>query len=326
MSDPQSQVGQDTLQLLEHEQDVVKPVTAIRGLRADGSDQPLYFPLVEAQIIRLVELAPGARGDPVVIRLFIAELEHHPEYEAISYVWGNTEDTVPILCNGRTLDITMNLNAAFARVRYNDRPRILWADAVCINQTNMTERSHHVSFMGRIYRHARKVLVCLGQDLDGGAEDVAALVKENADLVSKYGSVAEMPILAQEDFLFEDPRWKSLATLMKSVWFTRAWVLQEVGLAKDPCILYGEVEFSYRDLMTLAQWVVRCAPNLDPRASVSFYTIHTEWLDWSPDWQKSAAYPEVTFLELLNHARGLRCREHRDHIYAFLGPSLCLTI
>jgi Heterokaryon incompatibility protein (HET) len=79
--------------------------------------------------------------------------------------------------------------------------------------------------MGRIYRNARTVLVCLGQDLDEGADGVAGLVKENADLVSKYGLIAEMPVLAPDDSLFDDPRWKSLATLTKCTWFTRAWVL-----------------------------------------------------------------------------------------------------
>ena len=318
--DPQA--SRNTLQLSEQKADAVNPEAAVKSSQAVGSNQPLYFPLVEAQIIRLVELAPGARDAPVVIRLFIAELEHHPEYDAISYVWGNPEDTLPILCNGRSFDITVNLNAAFVRVRYGDRPRILWADAVCINQMNLAERSHHVSFMGKIYRNARTVLVCLGQDLDGGADDVAGLVKENADLVSKYGSIAEMPVLAPDASLFDDPRWKSLATLTKCTWFTRAWVLQEVGLAKDPRILYGEVDFSYRDFMRLALWVDRCAPNLELRASVSFYSIHTDWLDWAPDWQRTAAYPNEKFLDLLNHARWLGCREHRDHVYAFLGHPL----
>src|SRR5271156_2923239 len=85
--------------------------------------------------------------------------------------------------------------------------------AVSINQTNLEERSHHVSFMGKIYRNARTVLGCLGQDLNGGADDVAGLVKENADLVSKYGSITEMPVLAPDASLFDNPRWKSLATL-----------------------------------------------------------------------------------------------------------------
>ncbi|KAI9774468.1 MAG: hypothetical protein M1839_001701 [Geoglossum umbratile] len=290
--------------------------------RPDPPAQPLYLPLLEGQAIRLVELAPGTPSDPVAIRLFIFELGHHPQYEALSYVWGSPENTVTILCNGRNMDVTVNLNAAFVRVRYPDRPRMLWADAVCINQRHLKERSHHVSFMGNIYKHAWRVLLCFGKDLDGGAGEVAALVQENADLVSKYDSILDMPILPPDDPLFDDPRWKNMATFIKCPWFTRAWVLQEVGLADDPRVLYGDVEFSYRDLMRLAIWVTRCAPNLEPRASVSFFSIHTDWLDWSPDWRKTSTYPNETFLVLLNHARWLACREWRDHIYAFLGHPL----
>jgi Heterokaryon incompatibility protein (HET) len=321
--DPHSR-AQDTSLLARHEarQGSLQPNPEVQALQTALTRQPLYLPLLEAQIIRLIELAPGTENDVVVLRLFVAELEHCPEYEAISYVWGDPEDTMPIVCNGRRLDITVNLHAALKRVRHNDRPRTLWADAICINQGNLKERSHHVSFMGRIYGHAKKVLVILGPALDGEAESVAALVKENAELVSKYDSIMNMPLLALDDPLFDDPRWKALATVAKHVWFTRAWVLQETGLAKDPCVLYGGVEFSYRDLMRLAVWVMRCAPNLTPRASVDFYSIHTDWLDWSPDWQKTAAYPDETFLDLLCHARWLACRNHRDHIYAFLGHPL----
>lgn len=74
--------------------------------------------------------------------------------------------------------------------------------------------------------------------------------------------------------------------------------------------------------MRLALRVDRCAPNLELRASVSFYYIHKDWLDWSPDWQRIAAYLNEKFLDLLNYARWLGCREHRDHIYAFLGYPL----
>jgi hypothetical protein len=286
------------------------------------SNQPLYLPLGEAEIIRLVELAPGAHNDPVVVRLFIVELEHAPEYEAISYAWGDPENTMPIFCNGRELGVTVNLIDAFVRVRHPDRPRTLWADAVCINQGSVHERSHQVSFMGRIYQHARTVLICIGQDPDGGAEDVAALVKENVDLILRHRSITEMPRLSQDDPLLDDSRWKSLATLTRRPWFYRAWVLQEAGLAKDPRVLYGDVEFKYRDLMKLTDWINTCAPQLEVRAGVLLYTTHMVWRDWSPDWQKTATYPDWAFLDLLTQARWLECRDIRDHIYAFLGHPL----
>ena len=45
-------------------------------------------------------------------------------------------------------------------------------------------------------------------------------------------------------------------------------------------------------------------------------------MDWSEDWRKTADYPDETFLDLLNHARRLSCRDPRDHIYAYLGHPL----
>jgi hypothetical protein len=286
--------------------------------RALGSDQPLYLPLLEAQIIRLLELTPGAPSSPINLRLFVAELEHHPTYEALSYVWGTSTTTIPITVNGRRMDITPNLHFALQKLRLTDRPRILWVDAICINQQNVTERSHHVSFMGKIYSHAYSVLIVLGDSPDGNEEDARALIAENAALVKQYESIDDMPILDQEDRTYDDPRWKSIATLMKMPWFTRAWVLQEVGLAVTPIAFYGPIEFPYRDLMRLAIWVTQCAPNLDPRAGVSFFAVHTDWGDWTT----TGSHPGQTFLDLLSHAKYLSCREFLDHVYAFLGHPL----
>jgi hypothetical protein len=107
-----------------------------------SAPQYLYLPLLEGKVIRLVELLPGAGNEPVSLRLLIAELGHHPDYEAISYVWGDARQTTPVLCNGRPFNITISLDAVFKRVRCPDRSRILWADAVCINQSHDGERSH----------------------------------------------------------------------------------------------------------------------------------------------------------------------------------------
>ena len=133
--------------------------------------------------------------------------------------------------------------------------------------------------MGRIYRNARTVLVCLGQDLDGGAEDVAGLVKENADLVSKYGSIAEMPVLAPDDSLFDDSRWKSLATLTHSC----------LGIARGRL---GERPSDpvWRSRLQLPRFhetgsVGRAMRTESGTARFGFFLLypHTDWLDWSPD-------------------------------------------
>ena len=43
--------------------------------------------------IRLIELFPGERSDPVCVRLFYTSLNANPHYEAISYVWGDPTAT-----------------------------------------------------------------------------------------------------------------------------------------------------------------------------------------------------------------------------------------
>jgi hypothetical protein len=110
--------------------DITQPGEGKKEFRPFGLDQPLYFPLLTGHVIRLIELSAGAWNDPINIRLFITELQYAPEYDALSYVWGNAANTVPIICNGRELKVTVNLNAAFKRIRLTYRPRIVWADAV----------------------------------------------------------------------------------------------------------------------------------------------------------------------------------------------------
>jgi hypothetical protein len=132
MSVPKLQINPTpSLSNIPEQGDITQPGPTKKAFFPFGSHQPLYFPLIDAKVIRLIELDPGAWNDPVSIRLFIAELQHAPEYDAISYVWGDPSETAPIHCNGRKLNVTLNLNAVFKRIRLTYRPRIVWADAVC---------------------------------------------------------------------------------------------------------------------------------------------------------------------------------------------------
>lgn len=60
------------------------------------------------------------------------------------------------------LHITSNLLQALHTIRYEQTSRVLWMDAICINQSDTTEKGHQVALMGRIYRDTQRVVVCLG--------------------------------------------------------------------------------------------------------------------------------------------------------------------
>ncbi len=80
------------------------------------------------------------------------------------YTLLNINIKVPTICDGLRLEVTPNLRNGLRRMRYVDRSRYLWADAVCIDQTNKAELGHQVSNMRLIYHNATKVIVWLGED------------------------------------------------------------------------------------------------------------------------------------------------------------------
>ncbi|ETS07232.1 HET-domain-containing protein [Trichoderma reesei RUT C-30] len=74
-----------------------------------------------------------------------------PKYEALSYTWGDENDRREIAVNGYIVDVTVNLYSALRRLRLENETRVLWIDALCINQTDLDERSQQVQLMRNIY-------------------------------------------------------------------------------------------------------------------------------------------------------------------------------
>lgn len=92
----------------------------------------------------------------------VFDIGEAPPYGALSYVWGEKRPPVNIVCNGRTIGIQPSLETALKRLRLQDSTRIIWVDAVCINQSDNAEKNHQVSLKGSIYSMARGVVIWLG--------------------------------------------------------------------------------------------------------------------------------------------------------------------
>lgn len=94
--------------------------------------------------------------------------ENVPEFEALSYARGSTGYPIEILIETKSgpgvVKITQNLHDALHRLRYETRPRVLWIDAICIDQQNIPERSSQVRRIADIYPVAEIVIVWLGRE------------------------------------------------------------------------------------------------------------------------------------------------------------------
>ncbi|KAK6442070.1 hypothetical protein LTR95_001689 [Oleoguttula sp. CCFEE 5521] len=112
---------------------------------------------------RLLTLCAGFADDPIACDLTASAITAKTKYEALSYVWGTSQAAYNITVNGEPgFNVTENLHRALARLRLKDQSRVLWVDAVCINQTDLAEKADQVSRMDDIYTHAERVLIWLG--------------------------------------------------------------------------------------------------------------------------------------------------------------------
>ncbi|KAF2472244.1 HET-domain-containing protein, partial [Lindgomyces ingoldianus] len=114
--------------------------------------------------IRLLQLLPGNYDDPIVCYLFQIDSITLYEYDALSYVWGSTDGQRVIFVNDWEMAVTQNLEVALRSLRGEEDPKIIWVDAICIDQTSVPEKSSQVGKMGDIYKAAKKVVVFLGPE------------------------------------------------------------------------------------------------------------------------------------------------------------------
>lgn len=112
-----------------------------------------------------------------------------PDYEALSYTWGEGDADLPIVLNGRPFLIRKNLHAALVKLRYSGQPRLIWADALCINQEDEVEKNHPVWQMSAIYTRARAVVVWLGEVTEATDRGIKFMRRIHDDLRAEWKNI-----------------------------------------------------------------------------------------------------------------------------------------
>lgn len=200
-----------------------------------------YRPIKSWQT-RLLRLHPGSgdddlQGDLVIVDMMLMdegvvvhENEDHVKFEALSYCWGSSETPSFIQLEGQAASIGLSLGLALRRLRFFDETRLLWADAICIDQKNDREKSAQVSNMFNIYSRARVVLVWLGES--GPHTDVAVAHLETGELGTSTDSTQPLPESPPDLATLALVR-DGLMDLVSRQWIRRIWVQQEIFAARS---------------------------------------------------------------------------------------------
>ncbi len=223
-----------------------------------------------------------------------ALLQVHGGYVALSYCAGSSQSTKRILVNGQFFNVFANLAHAIecalqcwaSRNADNEQDLVLWADQICINQADQSERASQVSMMREIYRNSADVYVCLstpdpqpslfcdviprGSRRERGVRPSWMLWA--AELTRPPGGREPTSSFTCIDYLGADRLWKtllhrldseesvdtwvaSLQRFLLAPWWKRAWVYQEFVVAPQVRFLYHSGSISWDELSPLHDFV-----------------------------------------------------------------------
>ncbi|KAK6606664.1 hypothetical protein H4I95_04313 [Botrytis cinerea] len=247
-------------------------------------------------------------------------LENKPQYEALSYIWGSTENPVKAHVLGETstmIQIGASLAVALRQLRYTDKPRTLWIDSICINQSDIPERSHEIGRMRNIFSLADRTIIWLGEEADDSTSALFT-IEHFAGQVEYIGGglVAYNPGTkflewrhSNLQLPYDIKTWSSIRSLFQRPWFSRVWVLQEA-------LLGGQGSSVQCGSTCIPFTALRKAMLVLGRNVTTPSDIRSQLLSYSP-----GVLPDSMrkLPELLRWAKHRNCSDPRDKIYGILG-------
>ncbi|KAG8670443.1 hypothetical protein FPOAC1_009857 [Fusarium poae] len=275
----------------------------------------------------------------------VVSLDNPPPFVALSYVWGDLADTLPLRVGGQIIQATRNLHDILDSLQASNYPQKLWIDALCINQDDFEERASQVAMMGDIYSRAEYVLAFLSSEsgpFDLGLDFMEKTAKNpeihfdpslsphltvDSSYRALFGLTASHPILQS-----------SIVEFFGTPWFTRVWTVQEFLLAKKVIFRCGkrliDAEVVTKCCRSWIDHSKTCCWSADqPRHGHSHGFIDTIWdirsnltlytatLRMKPlmDMSRRGRLHCTDFLTAISLFRIRQCSDPRDRIYGFSG-------
>ncbi|UPK95384.1 hypothetical protein LCI18_006319 [Fusarium solani-melongenae] len=256
---------------------------------------PVYPSRLAPDEFRLISLtAPISADDPIHLDLEVYKNERCPEYEATSYTWagenGDGSFSMPIYV-GPWWDVLIQTKNCWSMLRLM-RPvrgcRMIWVDAICINQNDVKERDAQVSKMAQIYSTCRSVYLYLGATPTTQPYPLRRQLQ-----LSDGKSKPTVPVV-------------DLATLLQYRYFSRIWVIQELILSRQAVFQLGDVEF-WMNASTIK--------SLSSRLSIKWENTRAPWLEYLGQ----QAFKDQSLFKTLRAVSKSQCTDPRDKVFGIMA-------
>jgi len=275
---------------------------------------------------------PNPGVDPTLWAPFpeMPPANYEPTFEALSYVCGPTTPQDPsveiIVAEDKEhspeskIRVGCNLAVALQHLRYEDKPRRLWIDAISIDQQNAPERANQVRHISQVYRWAWRVIIWLGPATKSSRCAISTLAHIGNQLeISSDHIRYRSPQATERDWFrstctpdFPKPTWSAIEELFQREWWERLWVWQESQLANSRAtVICGFDQMEWQCL----------------RKAIICLRTKDELPISNPGLRKRLELVEMMTIErsrcslalVLNSSRIRKCLDPRDKIYGILS-------
>ena len=264
-------------------------------MTTSGSDPIYRYRPLRLNSVRILRLTPSASEDDPIRCTLSAYRLSDPDlrFEPLSYTWGDKLDVVKIYVGGNraSFSVTRSCFNALKSLRLPNIPRLLWIDAICIDQSNDLERSAQVQIMDQVYARGVRTLIYLGEATPG----TEMLFDELEEADSNLDRPAPSPAIEQQ-----------LDELIARPWFRRVWVLQEAFLNESRLVICGRRQASWEALYHCSYGFA------NTRVTETNLPLVLRLHNWSFD----SGSVWLALFNQLNQTRSLLASEPRDRIFA----------
>lgn len=293
-----------------------------------GITMSMYEPLEKGHdTFRLIQIHPTCDSEKEVeVDLVTVRLGDNPIYEALSYVWGPPPNDRPVIVGGGEVRVRCSLDEFLRVVRHETKARLVYADAICINQDDDREKECQVQMMGSIFQSAKAVLSYLGP----GDADTDALLRASAKV-----SPEDYIITKKDNSEGERGHWKegifdeteleifkpAMLHLVNHEYWKRAWIIQECLMAQEVYLYCGRTCTSWDEFLNMYMLLI----NKEPKPRV--YT----WGYVKEEWSSITRFDHVSgqrarrdkfpchLADIVTYFNSAESVDPRDMVYAFLG-------
>lgn len=309
---------------------------------APAHANPIYEPLdADREEIRLLILLPDDNPEDrprCYLETVSLSKDPQPQYEAISYCWSEMEGTTRIRLNGLRFDAPASAAKVLERFRPTKGLRLLWLDALCINQNDIHEKARQISLMTNVYSLASCTLVWIGDSDSSTHTAIDRLKMLHKSHPFATGQPKDIRRDLPADFKWDKDSLLATWRFLGRPWFKRTWVLPEVAKSHAAICYCGDYILPWNELGDAVEVLCDQANSrsvqLLPDPDKDYLRTSSEMSNWHhgaimvartrdfsnfPKLFENVLSTPSTLGGHLLVGRGLGACDSRDKVFGFLG-------